>query len=156
MKVIISLLFIVISLVGIADASYITYEEITGGEIKCGEGFDCGKVLDSAYAHIGPIPLYALGILFYSTFFILGVLNFLEFDLKKLPLLQNKVDWPHIFLIMGSGGFLFSLYLITIMGVVLNAWCKFCLISAATSTSLFIISVIYYLASPKQIQAPTE
>lgn len=153
MKTVLSLLFVVFSLIGIADAGYITYEEITGREVQCGSGFDCGTVLDSPYAHIGPVPLSALGLVFYSSFFTLGILNFLDFDLHKISMLKGKLEWPRLFLILGGAGFIFSLYLIFLMAVVIDAWCKFCLISAGTTTLLFITSVLYYLSQPTVVQA---
>lgn len=154
MKVLLALLLIILPIIGLADAGYITYEEFSGGEVQCGSGFDCGAVLNSPYAHIGPLPLAALGLMFYSTFLILGILHFLELDLTKVPLLA-KITWPKLFLLLGSAGFLFSLYLVFLMGVVIEAWCKFCLISAGTSTLLFIVSVINYLSHQKKVEAPT-
>ncbi|MBP7842566.1 hypothetical protein KA017_01025, partial [Candidatus Woesebacteria bacterium] len=65
MKIFISLLFIIFSLVGIADASYITYEKFSGVVPDCGPGFDCGAVLNSKWSSIGPIPLSLLGLAYY-------------------------------------------------------------------------------------------
>ncbi|NCO12570.1 MAG: dihydroorotate dehydrogenase (quinone) [Candidatus Pacebacteria bacterium CG_4_10_14_3_um_filter_34_15] len=147
MKIILSLLLIVLSIIGIADSSYITYEKIAGYTPDCGAGFDCGTVLNSEWSSIGPIPLSLLGFVFYLTVFILSILNCLDFDLKKylkngflkLTTIQELILAATIF------GALFSGYLVFIMAFVIHAWCKYCLISAFTSLSLFIVSSTYYI-----------
>ncbi len=157
MKTALGLLYIVLSIIGIADAGYITYTEYLkpGGEVVCGPGFDCSSVLDSPYAYIGPFPLAFLGLIFYSTVFILGVLNFLDIDVRpffnrladKLKLNQLNplrfITTHELLVFLTIFGALFSLYLLIIMGYVLRAWCQFCLLSAVTSMSLFLISILY-------------
>ena len=155
MKTFLALLFIILPIIGIADAGYITYEEITGGVVQCGAGFDCGTVLDSPYAKVGPVPLAALGLVFYTTFLVFGILHLLEFDLKKV-LGKFKISWSQVFLVLGGIGFTFSLYLLFLMGVILEAWCKFCLISAGSCILLFVTAVLNYLANPQPVQAPTN
>ena len=156
MKVFISLLFIVFSLIGIADSSFITYEKFAGIVPECGVGFDCGTVLSSKWASIGPIPLSLLGLFYYSTVFTLGILLVLEFEintivnkyLDKLKFPKNTilrtVTTTEAILLVTAFGFLFSLYLIGIMAFVIQAWCKYCIISAASSILLFITSTIYF------------
>lgn len=157
MQTILSLLFVVISLAGIADAGYITYTEYLqpGKEVICGPGFDCGAVLNSPYARIGSVPLAAIGLVFYLTVFILAILHFLEIDINKyFRLAADKlklsklnplrfVTTIEVIQALTIFGALFSLYLVFIMGVVIQAWCQFCLISAMTSLSLFLITVFY-------------
>ncbi len=157
MKTALSLLYIVLSMIGIADAGYITVNEylIPGREVVCGPGFDCSSVLDSPYAHIGPFPLAVLGLVFYSTVFILGVLNFLEVDVRPFfnrlanKLKLNKlspirfITTHELLVFLTIFGALFSLYLLIVMGYILRAWCQFCLISAGTSMSLFLITILY-------------
>lgn len=157
MKVFLSLLFIIFSLIGIADSGYISYEELSGAEVQCGPGFECGTVLDSPWANIGPIPLAVVGFLFYVFVFKIAILNFLEIDIqdlfeKYLPgyekLSENhllkQLTSSEILLTITSAGFLFSMYLVSVMAFILQAWCQFCLISALTSTLLFIVSLIYF------------
>lgn len=157
MKLFISLLFIIISIIGIADASYLTYEKIVGTEIVCGEGFDCGKVLNSPWSMIGPIPLSFFGLLFYLSVFAISVIHFLSIDItpilskvtKKLGLSKpasiNFIQPMEIVILLSIFGFLFSIYLISIMAFVIKAWCLFCLISALSSTLLFIVAMSYAL-----------
>lgn len=163
MKVFLSLLFIIFSLIGIADSGYISYEELSGAAVECGPGFDCGAVLNSQWASIGPVPLAVLGFFFYLTVFILGILNFLEIDIQRI-LQKNipsykKLSPGHIFhsitttellLLLTSFGFVFSVYLVSIMAFIIQAWCKFCLISAGTSASLFLVSLVYFMKIEKR------
>lgn len=155
-KILISLLYIILSLIGITDSSYLTYEKIVGAEVACGTGFDCGEVLNSQWAAIGPIPLSFLGLLFYCTVFLFSILHFLDIHttvgmkniLKKFHIKNSSnlyfIKPIDIIFILSLCGFIFSLYLVSIMAFIINAWCLFCLISAATSTLLFLISIIYY------------
>lgn len=154
MKILISLLLVVFSIIGMADSSFITYEKFSGVIPECGAGFDCGTVLSSQWSSIGPIPLSLLGFLYYTVIFILAILNFSEFDLTSFIRKQTKnnklkssvinfITVQELLLLITLFGLFFSAYLILIMAFVIEAWCKFCLISAFTSTSLFVLVSIY-------------
>lgn len=136
MKTFLSLLLVVLALVGMLDAGYLTYEKVAGVLPPCGAGFDCGQVLNSPWASVGPIPLSALGFLFYTTVLVIACMNFLDIQMPN-----NVVPAKKMLLIMCSFGFLFSLYLIGVMAFVLQAWCLYCLVSAFISTSLCLTSL---------------
>jgi uncharacterized membrane protein len=141
MKAFIALGMVFLSLLGIADASYLTYEKLSGYIPLCGQGFDCGAVLSSPYASIGPVPISALGILFYLSIFALAICYYLEVPLDK----SLKLPWLNIsWLLLGitSTGFAFSVILVGLMAFVIEAWCLYCLVSAIISTLLFIGSVL--------------
>lgn len=155
MKKFFSLLLVVLSLIGIMDASYLTYEELSGQIPPCGAGFDCGGVLNSPWAYIGPIPLSVFGLLYYATVFVIATLNFLEIDLQMLITSVTKsvaFSFPahQLLLYLTTFGFFFSLYLLILMAFVIQAWCLYCLVSAAICISLFITSLSLYRVS----QAP--
>jgi dihydroorotate dehydrogenase/uncharacterized membrane protein len=159
MKVIITLFFIILSIIGIADSGFITYEKLAGIVPECGAGFDCGAVLNSEWSSIGPVPLAALGLLYYTTVFILGILLFVEFDIqsvvkKYLKLSKDSilkhVTTSELLLLTTTFGFLFSIYLVSIMAFFIGEWCKYCLISAGTSTLLFITAIIYFVKVEKR------
>lgn len=128
------LALIVLSLIGIADASYITYEEFMGLVPPCLPlpYFDCAGVLQSAWSHIGPIPLSLFGIGFYGLVFILSVYGLVA--KKSHPFLR------HALLLLGVWGFLFSAFLFGVQAFVLKAFCLFCLVSAVSSTLIFLTS----------------
>ncbi len=162
MKIFISLLFIIFSLIGIADSSFITYEKFAGIIPDCGPGFDCGAVLNSKWSSIGPIPLSLLGLIYYFTVFILGFLLVSEFEIQK-PLTQlfdklklskrnvlRNITTAEALFLVTTFGFGFSIYLVMLMAFIIGAWCKYCIISAITSTLLFIISTIYLATIEKR------
>src|SRR5579859_7688993 len=128
MKTFLSLLLVVCGLLGIFDAGYLTYNEFTGLVPPCRPPFACDTVLKSAWSHVGPIPLSVFGLLFYATIFLLSVLAILE--LKKLTIGKYSVSLPALIALLGVFGAGFSLYLIFVMGIILEAWCLYCLLSA--------------------------
>lgn len=147
MKLLFPLLLIIFSLIGLADASYITYEEFAGIIPPCSQGFQCEKVLTSDFAHIGPIPISLLGIFYYLTVFTLSICLYLDLDFKSIAAFKNtffrKSSPLDLLQLITIGGLAFTLYLLLLMGVILKAWCLYCLISATTSVVLFLITQIY-------------
>jgi dihydroorotate dehydrogenase len=150
MNTALSLLLVILSLVGIADAGYITYEKYAGIVPPCGAGFDCGAVLNSRWASIGPVPVSVLGLLFYATVLTLASLHFLELEIfsqkQKDVALKSSASIKtyahlspiHLLACITIIGLIFSFFLLFLMAVVIKAWCLYCLISAATSILLFI------------------
>lgn len=136
-KLLFPLLITVLALLGIMDAGFITYSEVTGNFPPCRPPFACRAVLDSSWAKIGPIPLYALGLLYYSVLFILGVLVVTE---KHFSLKKRVLHFPKILSVIGILGGAFSLWLLFVMGVILKAWCLYCLFSAINCLIIFILS----------------
>lgn len=154
-----------ISLIGFADAGYVTFEKMSGNVPACGQGFKCDSVLNSPWAYIGPIPVSAFGMLFYVTMFSLGLLHYLDVTIPDFIRTQaqrifhifpaqENITWQFFAFLISIAGFLFTLYLVSIMAFVLQAWCLFCIISAASSISLFIIhtKLIYIETYIKKIQ----
>ncbi len=149
-KVILSLAIVILAILGLTDSGYISYEKIMGVTPVCQPGFDCGEVLNSPWAEIGPFPIAYLGFFYYGVVFILGILNYMEADLKKI--------WDHplftpanLLTALTTFGFGFSLYLLTVMGIILKAWCLYCLLSAVTSTTLFIVNLFLIRARRSEL-----
>lgn len=138
LKKILILLVIVLSLLGIVDAGYITYEKLSGNIPPCNSIFSCGEVLESKYASVGPIPLSAFGLVFYLTFLGLSSWYLLNLDTQGSAR-ESKIRLA--ILVLGGSGFGFSLYLLFLMGVVLQAWCFYCLLSAVNCVGLFCSSL---------------
>lgn len=140
MATFLNLLLIFFSILGMADAGYITYEEfILGVTPQCANipGFDCGAVLDSPWAYIGPIPLSVLGLGFYSVMFLLGCYLLIQ---------PKKYSWlPGVSALFGIAAFLFSLFLMYLQAFTIGAFCLYCTISAGTSTLIFFTTTAYYL-----------
>src|SRR5258707_12882103 len=56
-----------LSLIGLADAIYLTVEHLTGQSLRCTIISVFSKVLSSPYSHIGNLPLAPLGAITYFT-----------------------------------------------------------------------------------------
>src|SRR5438552_18845348 len=63
-----------ISLVGLADATYLAVQALTGETMVCGGSPDCFKVLGSPYARIGGVPLALIGAIAYFCVFSFAIL----------------------------------------------------------------------------------
>ena len=131
-------IILILSLVGMADAFYLTWEHYQGGIAPCAiTPFpilnDCGKVLRSQYSTIGPIPLALLGLFYYSTVFV-----------SSLFLLTRKAASPVFFralFLLTCIGIFTSTILVYLQLFVINAICMYCMLSALLSTLLFLSSL---------------
>ena len=121
------------SLVGFLDATYLTIQHYRGAGLECGPLRECDAVTTSQYAVIGGIPLALLGALYYLAILLLTVAYY---DTKHLRI-------PAIIARLTILGFLASLILVYLQTFVIHAFCFYCLLSAVTSTSLFVLAVIY-------------
>ena len=63
-----------LSLIGLADAIYLTVQDLTGQNLRCTIVSGCAEVLGSKYAHIGSVPLASVGAVAYFTVFSLAIL----------------------------------------------------------------------------------
>lgn len=127
-----------IAVIGLIDASYLTYQHYSGLGVICNLSHGCERVLNSQYAVVAGVPVALLGVIYY-----LGILLLSVYFLTNSPK-------PKILLVAGLAGFLPTLYLFYLQAFVIKAWCQYCLLSAITSTVIFIISVIVFKSSYKK------
>jgi uncharacterized membrane protein len=113
------------SLVGLADAIYLTVEHLTGETAVCVVTKGCAEVLGSKYATIGRIPLAALGTLAYFAAFSLAILG--AFGYRRVRVLL---------MLLVQGMFAVTLWLVLVQAFVLHAFCDYCLLSAAVTLLL--------------------
>ena len=73
-RIILYTLAAIVSLAGLADATYLTVQALTGETLVCGGSPDCFRVLGSSYARVAGIPVAAFGTLAYF-----GVFSFAMF-----------------------------------------------------------------------------
>ena len=59
----------IVSLAGLADATYLSVQALTGETLGCGGSPDCFRVLGSAYARVAGIPVALFGVLAYFSVF---------------------------------------------------------------------------------------
>ncbi len=123
--------FLLFSFAGFLDAAYLTIKYYLGTPITCSIFEGCEKVTTSPYAALWDVPVALLGAAYYLLIFLL-VIAF--FDTKKAPILSFLARLTPI-------GFLASLWFLYLQIFVLGAICLYCLVSAFTSTMLFLLGV---------------
>jgi uncharacterized membrane protein len=109
-----------ISLLGLAEATYLTVIFLSGETAVCGGSADCFQVLGSSYAKIGPIPVSGLGGLAYF-----GAFTFATFAGFGYPRARQFFAWTVIAM------FCMTLWLLFVQAFRLHAFCRYCLFSAA-------------------------
>ena len=122
-----------LSLLGLADAIYLTIEHITGQSVRCTIIAGCSEVLSSSYAVVGGYPLALLGAAAYFSVFSLAILAAFGYRAAGLLLI------PLVGLM-----FAVSLWLVYLQAIVIRAFCQYCLFSAAITTVLMIIITIMW------------
>ena len=120
----------IVALVGLADSVYLTVKHITAEPVPCSVISGCETVLTSAYAELAGIPLAALGAAAY----------FAAFALALLAAFGNRSAWLGFgILSVAMAGF--TCWLLYLQAFVIEAFCQFCLLSALTSLTMFIIAL---------------
>ena len=128
----------IVSLLGLADALYLTVEHLTGQSVRCTIVAGCSEVLSSQYAVVAGVPLALIGAAAYFGVFSLATLHVFGYRIAATLLT------PLVLLM-----FLFSLWLIYLQAFVIHAFCQFCLFSAAVTTALTVIVLIALLSRRK-------
>jgi uncharacterized membrane protein len=127
---VIPVLAALVALVGLVDSIYLTVEHYKGELPPCSIVQGCELVLTSAYAEIAGVPLALFG----------GAAYFAAFALSLLAAFGNRTMWQlfGIQVILMSA---FTLWLLYLQGVVIGAFCQFCLLSAITTFTLLILFI---------------
>ncbi len=120
-----------LSLVGLADALYLTVQHVTGQSVRCTVTSGCSEVLSSSYAVVGGFPLAALGAAAYFSVFSLATLAIFSYRMAGRLLLP-----------LVGGMFLVSLYLVYLQAFVIRAFCQYCLLSAAVTMGLMVLALL--------------
>jgi len=123
----------VLSLLGLADAIYLTIEHITGQSVRCTIIAGCSEVLSSSYAVVAGYPLASIGALAYFSVFSLAILALFGYRIASQLLL------PLIVVMC-----LVSVWLIYLQAFVIHAFCQFCLFSAAVTFALTVLTILVW------------
>lgn len=118
-----------VALIGIVDATYLTVEHLAGRSVRCMIVSGCDEVLSSSYATIADgIPVALLGALAYFTAFSLATLAVFGYDGAR------RLLAPLVALM-----FLATLWFVYLQAFVIKAFCAYCLLSAAITTTLALL-----------------
>jgi uncharacterized membrane protein len=129
----------IVAIAGLADATYLTVQALTGETVSCGGSPDCSQVLGSSYAKVGGIPVAMFGALAYFTVFTFG--TFAAFGYRRAP--------KFLVLVVGAM-FLTTLWLLYVQAFLLHAFCRYCLFSAALT---FLIAGLLIAVPPREGRA---
>ena len=121
----------VVALIGLADSVYLTVHHYTAERVPCSLFEGCETVLTSAYAEYAGVPTAAFGAFAY----------FVAFSLAILAAYGNRLMWTlygvHV-LIMA----VVTIWLFYLQAFVIKAFCQFCLLSALTTSILFVLFIL--------------
>jgi uncharacterized membrane protein len=126
---------IVLTLVGIGIASYLTYVHYKGLSPICAINQGCEKVQSSRYAKVGGVPVPLIGLIGYLAIFVSLLMR------GELARLATAV--------MTIGGFAFSAYLTSLELFQIHAICQWCVGSAIVMTALAVLATIRVLRAPE-------
>ena len=118
-------------LVGFIDASYLTYHHYTAEPVPCSITGGCEMVLTSDYATFYDIPIAIFGAAAYIVALVLALIATSG---------RRWAWWLYGLqtLVMAA----FSGWLIYVQANYIGAFCQFCLLSAGTSFTIFLIFLI--------------
>lgn len=124
------LLAAAVALIGLADSIYLTIHHYTGERVPCSILEGCEQVLTSSYAEVAGFPLAIFGAIAY----------FVAFSLAILAAFGNRLMWT-LFSVQVLLMTIFTVWLFYLQAAVIGAFCQFCLLSAATTLTLFFIAL---------------
>lgn len=136
MKKYIYFTLLLLALLGLADAAYLTYEHYSNFIPPCGTNWlfiDCGKVLRSQYSLLFGTPVALIGLVHYSLLTIFLVRT----------ILTGKNLFRFMVVILITIGALASTYFMYIQFFLIRSLCLYCTASALISFTLFILMLIY-------------
>jgi uncharacterized membrane protein len=123
---------IVLAVVGLGIASYVTYVHYAGIKPACTAGESCTKVQTSVYSELAGVPVALMGLIGYIA--ILVSLSVPETETSRFATL-----------VLTLGGFGFSAYLTYRELFSIHAICEWCVTSAGIMTILMLLSVWRFL-----------
>ena len=135
------LAILVVCLLGIADAGYLTYVHYAGLKVLCLSSGGCETVQASRYAKLGGIPVATLGLVGYIL--ILGSLA-----------LRGEIGRAAGFG-LALFGFCFSMYLTYRELFTIHAICQWCVSSAVVMTIVVVLTLLRWLLYADEVE-PTR
>ena len=131
-----------VAMAGVAVAGYLTWSHYADASVLCVAGGGCERVQTSEYASIAGIPVALLGLVSYAAIVALIV-------------------WDGVIARLGAAslalvGLLFSLYLLVVQLVVIDAVCVWCLANDVVVAPVLAVATALRLRSLGPGGAPSE
>jgi uncharacterized membrane protein len=121
----------VLSLLGLADAIYLTIGHMTGQTVRCTIIAGCSEVLGSPYAVLAGMPLALVGAAAY----------FSVFSLATLAAFGYRVAGTLLRLLVALM-VVISMWLTNLQAFVIRQFCQYCLISAGVTFTIAVVLLI--------------
>jgi len=119
---------LLLAFLGLVDTLYLGIKR--GTRVPCSITTGCEEVLNSRFSAVAGIPISWFGFAFYLAVFSAAAFAAFSDDTRLL----KWVFWPAL------AGFVISMGLVGVQAFILRAWCQYCLVSAALTTLIFIVS----------------
>jgi uncharacterized membrane protein len=128
--------FLVLSILGFLDATYLTIEHFLGNIPPCAIVNGCETVLTSSWSEVAGIPVALFGAIFYL-FLGISTIVFLKYKKEQAMVVAS---WTTLLGLAATVWFMF------LQIFILKAMCFYCTISAIISAALFGIGLAIVLA----------
>jgi uncharacterized membrane protein len=128
-------ILVVLDVIGLAIASYLSVVELGGGVPYCGPLHGCETVASSAYAWIGPFPVAVYGVA-------------LSLLLLTLALAWVWTDRPALLDVhygLSLVGVIFEIYFLTLQVFVIHAVCIWCTLYGVSLIARFLVAMVIWL-----------
>jgi uncharacterized membrane protein len=122
----------VLALIGLVDAIYLTWVKLANQVAICGGVGDCETVNNSQYSELFGVPIAVFGGVAY-----LAILLFTLLEDRNEILAENG---PMLVFGISLAGVLYSAYLTYIEIYVLRAICPYCVLSAVVLLGILLVS----------------
>lgn len=132
-----------LALVGFLDATYLTATHYSAGSLACGPGGGCDIVTTSQYAIVAGVPIALAGLIYYV------VVNLIVWT----PVSGWNRDLSIAFVAITGIAVTASAVLVYLQAAVIDAWCRYCLVSAGVSLGLCLSALALYRHPPQEISA---
>ncbi|HEX7299725.1 MAG TPA: vitamin K epoxide reductase family protein [Solirubrobacteraceae bacterium] len=129
---------IVLAVVGLGVAAYLTYVHYEGLRPVCGLGGDCEKVQSSEWSKLAGVPVALLGLLAYASILV--------------ALLVRREEALIAAALIALVGFGFSAYLTYRELFTIDAICPWCVASATIMTLLALATTARLVRTPRAIE----
>lgn len=124
-----------LSLVGVFIAAYMLFVKLGWiGTLICGEGGSCDTVQASSWAVFLGVPVPAWGVIGYGLILAVALAGI-------QPRWIGDRRLGLVLVALTGTAFAFSMYLTALEAFVIRAWCRWCVVSAALATAIFLLSL---------------
>lgn len=125
----------ILSLIGLLISVYLLMHRIgVVGSLACGVSGGCDTVQSSRWATFAGAPVPAWGALGYGLLLAVSVAGVTAAGARARII-------PGALLGLATGAFVFSVYLTALEAFVIQAWCRWCIVSAFIATLIFLAAL---------------